>query len=94
MGCSNAGGGRAVKYGVTGRYVMGLEVVTPTGDIVHLGGKVMKDVTGYDLIHLMVGSEGVLDYLPMVLEPQHMEMIRVIKKALDPNLILNPGKII
>ncbi len=56
----NAGGGRAIKYGVTGRYVVGLEVVLPTGEIVELGGKRVKDVTGYDLIHLMVGSEGTL----------------------------------
>ena len=56
----NAGGGKAVKYGVTGRYVMGLEIVTPTGDIVQLGGKLVKDVTGYNLIGLMVGSEGTL----------------------------------
>jgi len=56
----NAGGGRAIKYGVTGRYVLGLEVVLPTGEIVRLGGKRVKDVTGYDLIHLLVGSEGTL----------------------------------
>jgi glycolate oxidase len=56
----NAGGGRAIKYGVTGRYVLGLEVVLPTGEIVELGGKRLKDVTGYDLLHLMVGSEGSL----------------------------------
>ena len=56
----NAGGGKAVKYGVTGRYVTGLEVVTPTGEIVQLGGKRVKDVTGYDLIGLLVGSEGTL----------------------------------
>ena len=56
----NAGGGKAVKYGVTGRYVTGLEMVTPTGEIVQLGGKRRKDVTGYDLISLMVGSEGTL----------------------------------
>ena len=56
----NAGGGKAVKYGVTGRYVMGLEVVTPMGQIVQLGGKLVKDVTGYNLIQLMVGSEGTL----------------------------------
>jgi glycolate oxidase len=56
----NAGGGRAIKYGVTGRYVLGLEVVLPTGEIVELGGKRVKDVTGYDLIHLLVGSEGTL----------------------------------
>ena len=56
----NAGGGKAVKYGVTGRYVLGLEVVTPTGEIVQLGGKLIKDVTGYNLVQLMVGSEGTL----------------------------------
>ena len=56
----NAGGGKAVKYGVTGRYVIGLELVTPTGEIVQLGGKRLKDVTGYNLIGLMVGSEGTL----------------------------------
>ena len=56
----NAGGGRAVKYGVTGKYIMGLELVTPTGEIVNLGGKLSKDVTGYDLKQLIVGSEGTL----------------------------------
>jgi glycolate oxidase len=56
----NAGGGRAVKYGVTGRYILGLEVVSPTGEIMQMGGKRVKDVTGYDLVHLMVGSEGTL----------------------------------
>lgn len=56
----NAGGGKAVKYGVTGRYVLGLEVVTATGDIIRLGGKRVKDVTGYNLIQLLVGSEGTL----------------------------------
>ena len=56
----NAGGGRAIKYGVTGHYILGLEVVLPTGEIIELGGKRLKDVTGYDLIHLMVGSEGTL----------------------------------
>jgi len=56
----NAGGGKAVKYGVTARYVVGLEMVTPTGEIVRFGGKLLKDVTGYNLIQLMVGSEGTL----------------------------------
>jgi glycolate oxidase len=56
----NAGGGKAVKYGVTSRYVSGLELVTPAGEIVELGGKRVKDVTGYDLLHFMVGSEGTL----------------------------------
>ncbi|NCB00888.1 MAG: FAD-binding oxidoreductase [Spirochaetia bacterium] len=56
----NAGGGRAVKYGVTGRYVLALTVVTPSGEIVHLGGKITKDVSGYDLKQLYIGSEGTL----------------------------------
>ena len=56
----NAGGAKAVKYGVTGRYVTGLEMVSAAGEIVQLGGKLVKDVTGYDLIQLMVGSEGTL----------------------------------
>ncbi|MFP4105508.1 MAG: FAD-binding oxidoreductase [Phycisphaerae bacterium] len=56
----NAGGGKAVKYGVTARYVLGLEVVTPTGEIVQLGGKLVKNVTGYNLLQLMLGSEGTL----------------------------------
>jgi len=56
----NAGGGKAVKYGVTGRYVQGLELVTPSGEIVWLGGKLAKDVTGYDLKSLVIGSEGTL----------------------------------
>jgi glycolate oxidase len=56
----NAGGGKAVKYGVTGRYVSGIELVTPEGDIVNLGGKLSKDVTGYDLKSVVIGSEGTL----------------------------------
>ncbi len=56
----NAGGGRAMKYGVTGRYVLGLEVVLPTGKIAFFGGKRVKDVTGYNMVQLMVGSEGTL----------------------------------
>ncbi len=56
----NAGGAKAVKYGVTGRYVLGLEVVLPTGEILNLGGKRRKDATGYNLLNLMIGSEGTL----------------------------------
>lgn len=56
----NAGGGRAIKYGVTSRYILGLELVLPTGEIVSLGGERVKDVTGYNLLQLMVGSEGTL----------------------------------
>lgn len=56
----NAGGNKAVKYGTTSRHVYGLEVVLPTGELMKLGGKCVKDVTGYDLVHLLVGSEGTL----------------------------------
>jgi len=63
----NAGGGKAVKYGVTSRYVLGLEVVTPTGEIVELGGKLLKDVTGYNMVQLMIGSEGTLGIFAKVI---------------------------
>ena len=56
----NAGGMRAVKYGVTTNFVMGLEVVLADGSIVKTGGKPIKNVTGYNLTQLMVGSEGTL----------------------------------
>ncbi|KKM09799.1 FAD-binding protein [Clostridiales bacterium PH28_bin88] len=56
----NAGGPRALKYGVTRDYILGLEVVTPTGEILYTGGKTVKNVTGYDLTRLMTGSEGTL----------------------------------
>ncbi|MFA6134090.1 MAG: FAD-linked oxidase C-terminal domain-containing protein [Phycisphaerae bacterium] len=62
----NAGGAKAVKYGVTARYVTGLEVVTPTGSVVQLGGKLLKDVTGYNLVQLMVGSEGTLGVITKI----------------------------
>jgi glycolate oxidase len=55
-----AGGPRCVKYGVTKDYVLGLEVVTPTGDIIRTGGRTLKNVVGYDLTKLFVGSEGTL----------------------------------
>ncbi|MBI5724879.1 MAG: FAD-binding protein [Planctomycetes bacterium] len=75
----NAGGGKAVKYGVTGRYVLGLEVVTPKGDIVSLGGKLVKDVTGYDLIQLMVGSEGTLGIFTKII----LKLLPLPKAAVD-----------
>ncbi len=63
----NAGGGKAVKYGVTGRYVLGIEVVLPTGEILMLGGKRVKDVTGYDLKQLIIGSEGTLGIITKII---------------------------
>jgi glycolate oxidase len=56
----NSGGPRGLKYGVTGNYVLGLEVVTPEGEIIHTGGRTIKNVTGYNLTSLLVGSEGTL----------------------------------
>jgi glycolate oxidase len=63
----NAGGARAVKYGVTRDYVMALEVVMPTGEIVHTGSASIKSVTGYDLTRLIVGSEGTLGVITRLL---------------------------
>ncbi len=56
----NAGGPRCVKYGVTGAYVLGMTFVTATGEIVKAGGRTAKNVVGFDLTSLMVGSEGML----------------------------------
>src|SRR5699024_7122208 len=56
----NSGGLRGLKYGVTGDYVLGLEVILPTGELIRTGGKLAKDVAGYDLTSLYVGSEGTL----------------------------------
>lgn len=56
----NAGGPRAVKYGVTKDYLLGLEVVLASGDILRTGGKTLKNVTGYNLTQLFCGSEGTL----------------------------------
>jgi glycolate dehydrogenase FAD-linked subunit len=57
---TNAGGPRCLKYGVTRNYVTGLEVVIANGDVLRLGGRVHKNKTGFDLIGLFVGSEGIL----------------------------------
>jgi glycolate oxidase subunit GlcD len=57
---TNAGGPHAFKYGVTGRWVTGLEVVVAPGELIRFGGPLSKDVAGYDLKQLLVGSEGTL----------------------------------
>jgi glycolate oxidase subunit GlcD len=57
---TNAGGPHAFKYGVTGRWVTGLEAVVPPGEVVEVGGPLRKDVAGYDLKSLLIGSEGTL----------------------------------
>ena len=63
----NAGGMRAVKYGVTNSYVMGLEVVLASGAVIHTGGKSIKNVTGYNLTQLFTGSEGTLGIITKVI---------------------------
>lgn len=63
----NAGGLRGLKYGVTRDYVMGLEAVLPTGETIRTGGKNAKDVAGYDLTRLLVGSEGTLAVITEVI---------------------------
>ena len=57
---TNAGGPHAYKYGVTGAWITGLEVVVAPGEVVQLGGPLTKDVASYDLKHLLIGSEGTL----------------------------------
>jgi glycolate oxidase len=61
-----AGGPRGVKYGVTRDYVLGLEVVLPSGEIIETGGRTLKNVAGYDLTRLFVGSEGTLGIITRV----------------------------
>jgi glycolate oxidase len=63
----NAGGLRGLKYGVTKNYIMGIEMVLPTGEIVRNGGKNVKDVAGYNIRDLIVGSEGTLGIFSKVL---------------------------
>jgi glycolate dehydrogenase FAD-linked subunit len=61
-----AGGPRAFKYGTTKRYVLALEAVLPTGEVIHTGSKAVKNVVGYDLTQLLVGSEGTLAIITKV----------------------------
>lgn len=60
MVVENAGGARAIRHGIMRNHIKALEVVTPTGEIINLGGKLIKNNTGLDLLQLMIGSEGIL----------------------------------
>ena len=62
----DAGGPRAFKYGTTGHYILGLEAVLPTGEVIRTGSKAVKNVVGYDLTRLIVGSEGTLAIVTQV----------------------------
>jgi len=64
---TNAGGMKAVKYGVTRHFVLGLEAILPSGEIIETGGKYVKVSTGYDLTQLIVGSEGTLAVVTKVI---------------------------
>ncbi len=78
---TNAGGMRAVRYGVTRDYVIGMEVVLPNGEILELGGKVVKNSSGYSLLDLMIGSEGTLGLLTKLtvkLIPEPFENLSVL----------------
>ena len=62
-----SGGPRAVKYGVTKDYVLGLEAVLPTGEVINAGGRVLKNVSGYNLTQLIIGSEGTLGIITKII---------------------------
>ncbi len=79
---TNAGGMRAVKYGVTRDYVLAMTVVLPSGEIMKLGKTVCKTSSGYSLLHLMVGSEGTLGIIT------EMTMKLIPKPEFDVSLIL------
>lgn len=64
---TNAGGGKVIKYGNTRRHILGLEVVLPSGEVIELGGKFRKESWGYNLLHLMIGSEGTLGVFTKVI---------------------------
>jgi glycolate oxidase len=100
---TNAGGMRAVKYGVTRDWVRGLEVVLADGSLIQLGGKVVKNSTGYDLKDLIIGSEGTLAIiveatLKLIAKPNYSVSLLVPfktrKSALNvPKKLLSQGAI-
>jgi glycolate oxidase len=83
----NAGGPRCLKYGVTGDYVMGLTVVLADGRIIKTGGKAIKNVTGYNLTQLFVGSEGTLGIITkLILKLIPLPRVARTAKAVFPKL--------
>lgn len=98
---TNAGGPRCVKYGVTRHYILGLEVVLPTGEVLETGGRCHKNKTGLDLIGMFVGSEGLLGVitkatLRLIPHPEARAMLTAIfpefeAAAVAVQTILNSG---
>ncbi|HEY7070698.1 MAG TPA: FAD-linked oxidase C-terminal domain-containing protein [Acidimicrobiales bacterium] len=85
---TNAGGMRAVKYGVTRHHVLGVEAVLASGEVIRCGGKVVKSSTGYDLTQLIIGSEGTLALVTQVLlkvypRPAHQTTVLAPFASLD-----------
>ena len=83
-----SGGPRAVKYGVTKDYVLGLEAVLPSGEIINSGGRVLKNVSGYNLTQLIVGSEGTLAVITkinfrLIPLPKHKKVILAAFNSLE-----------
>ncbi|HCA43240.1 MAG TPA: FAD-binding oxidoreductase [Bacteroidetes bacterium] len=75
-----AGGPRAVKYGVTKDYILGIEFVSPTGEIINTGARTIKNVTGYNLTQLIIGSEGTLGVITKIIfkllpKPKHKKVL-------------------
>ena len=100
---TNAGGARAVKYGVIRNYVRGLEMVLPTGFIVHFGGKIMKSSTGYNLLNLIIGSEGTLGvitkaFIQLMPSPQATRSLIIpyqnLEEAIETVPLLIRGKVL
>lgn len=93
---TNAGGMKAVKYGVTRHFVVGLEAVLPNGEVIETGGKYVKVTTGYDLTQLIVGSEGTLAVVTKVIlkllpRPKSTKMIFVPFKELSEGIKAVPA---
>jgi len=84
----NAGGMRGVKYGVTRDYLLGLEIVLPSGEVMNTGGITAKDVTGYDLTRLICGSEGTLALVTKIIvrllpKPKARRTLQAIYNRID-----------
>ncbi len=99
----NAGGPKAVKYGITMDYVTGLEFVLPDGEVIKSGGKILKNSTGYNLIGIILGSEGTLAvitkiYLKLVPAPKVTKDILIpfdsLEEAIDTVCLILNKKIV